>query len=177
MARQNLDGTGNEPWGVVFGKLNSMLTELYSSFAGATDPSVTTLTTSGAATIGGALTASSTAAVTGQVTAGALALDSGTKTASATTGAATLNKDAGVITSEALTTAAGAAYTLTLTNSSIAAADQVFASFANGTNTQGTLSLGTVTPGSGSVVIKVNNIHASEALNGTIKIAFMVLKN
>lgn len=109
------------------------------------------------------------------VVATSLTLGSGTKTAAATGGAATLNKPAGVVTSEALTTAAGAEYTLTLTNSAIAAASVVLVSFANGTNTQGTLALGRVTPGAGSATIRIRNAHASEALNGTIKIAFAVI--
>lgn len=104
-------------------------------------------------------------------------LDAGTKTATAVTGAATLNKMAGVITSESLTTAAAADYTLTLTNSDIAAADQVFASVALGTSTTGIPAVATVTPGAGQVVIVVQNIAASAALNGTIKIAFAVFKN
>ena len=106
-----------------------------------------------------------------------LHLASGTKTVAAVGGAATLDKQAGVVTSESLTTAAGAAYTLTLANATIAAADQVMASLSNGTNTQGELSLERVTPGAGSVVIVVRNRHASDALNGTIKIAFVVFKN
>ena len=110
-------------------------------------------------------------------TVSAFHLDTGTKTASATAGAATLNKMAGVITSEALTTAAGAQYTLTLTNSDIAATDQVFASVQDGTATAGTPAIATVTPGAGQVVIVVQNIHASAALNGTIKISFAVFKN
>jgi hypothetical protein len=101
-----------------------------------------------------------------------ITLDGGTATA--TTGAATLSKQSGVITSEALTTAAGAAYTLTLTNTLVAATSKVFVSFDNGTNSQGTLALGTVTPGSGQVVIVIRNAHASQALNGTIKISFFV---
>lgn len=103
--------------------------------------------------------------------------NSATKTASAVTGAATLNTGAGVITSEALTTGAGATYTLTLTNSVIAAADQVFASAQLGSATTGMPAITTVTPASGSAVIVAQNIHASAALNGTIKIAFVVLKN
>jgi hypothetical protein len=114
---------------------------------------------------------------TTSVTGGTIILDTGTKTATATGGAATLNKSAGVITSEALTTAAAAAYTLTLTNSAIAAADQVFASVANGTNSQGIPVVTRITPGAGSATIEVTNLHGSEALNGTIVIAFMVLKN
>lgn len=106
-----------------------------------------------------------------------LQLDIGTKTASATAGAATLNKDAGVITSEALTTAAGAQYTLTLTDSSIAAGDQVMASVQYGSSTTGTPAVMTVTPGAGQVVIVIQNLHATAVLNGTIRISFMVLKN
>lgn len=106
-----------------------------------------------------------------------LTIDSGTKTATATAGAATLNKNAGVITSESLTTAAGAEWTLTLTNSAIAAADQVFASVQNGTNTTAMPYITTVAPAAGSVVIKVRNGHASVALNGTVKVAFFVVKN
>lgn len=108
---------------------------------------------------------------------GQLVLDTGTKTATATTGAATLDKTSGKITSEALTTAQNAFYTLTLTNSEIAAADMVFASVANGTNTQGTPMVEKITPAAGSVVIRICNKHASaEALNGTIVVSFFVLK-
>lgn len=102
--------------------------------------------------------------------------DFGTQTATATAGAATLNKLAGVITSEALTTAAAAEYTLTVTDSTIAATDIVLASVQNGTNTGGTPVLTTVAPGSGSVVIKVKNDHATVAFNGTIKVSFRVVK-
>jgi hypothetical protein len=108
---------------------------------------------------------------------GAIHLDNGIKTATAVAGAATLNKDAGVITSETLSTIAGASYTLTLTDSSIASADQVFASVQYGTATTGSPDVTLVTPGAGQVVIIIQNIHATAALNGTIKIAFAVFKN
>lgn len=92
-------------------------------------------------------------------------------------GAATLNKMSGKVTSEALTTAQNALYTLTLTNSQIVAADIVAAFIANGTNTQGTPVIVRVTPAAGSVVIIVKNMHdAAQALNGTIVISFIVLK-
>lgn len=113
----------------------------------------------------------------GALSATQLQLDTGVKTATAASGAATLTKMAGVVTSEALTTAAGADYTLTLTNLDIAAADQVFASVSLGSATTGTPAVATVTPGIGQVVIVVQNIHATAALNGTIKIAFAVFKN
>lgn len=103
-------------------------------------------------------------------------LDSGTKTATASAGAATLAKGSGKITTEALTTAGLAAYTLTLTNTKIAAADMVFVSVANSTNTQGIVAVGLTTPGSGAVVITIRNLHATEAFNGTLVISFRVLK-
>ncbi len=125
-----------------------------------TDPSVTTLTTSGLATVASAK------------------LDTGTKTASATAGAATLAKSAGKVTTESLTTAAGADYTLTITaTGKVAAADQVFVSIANGTNTQGVPILRTVTPGANTITIVIRNDHASQALNGTLVVSYMVLKN
>jgi hypothetical protein len=112
-----------------------------------------------------------------QLQVGELLVDDGTKTATASAGAATLHKHSGKITSEALTTAQNAIYTLTLTNNQIAAGDLVFASVADGTNTQGTPMIGQVAPAAGSVVIEVINKHATaEAFNGTIKIAFLVVK-
>lgn len=104
-------------------------------------------------------------------------LDAGTKTVAAVAGAATLAKMAGVVTSEALSTAAGATYALTLTNTNVAAGDQVFASVSLGTATTGMPAVTTTKANAGSVVITVQNLHASAALNGTIKIAFFILKN
>lgn len=106
---------------------------------------------------------------------GALKRKAGTATAAA--GAATLNRGVGVITSESLTTAQNAIYTLTLTNSEVAAGDIVMATVSNGTNTQGTPMIGRVQPADGSVVIQVINKHAtSQAFNGTVKVAFEVIK-
>lgn len=107
---------------------------------------------------------------------GSISAGSGTKTAVATAGAATLDKTSGKITSEALVTAAAATYTLTITNSKIAAADTVFASVAFGTATTGEPSIVTITPGAGSVVIVVKNIHATLAFNGTLVVSFFVVK-
>lgn len=105
-----------------------------------------------------------------------LHLDTGTKTATAVAGAATLNKTSGKITSEALTTAGLADYTLTLTNSKIAAGDIILCSVANGTNTQGTLAMGPQVCGAGSATIIVHNLNASVALNGTVVISYAILK-
>lgn len=99
-----------------------------------------------------------------------------TGTATATAGAATLAKVAGKITSEALTTAAGALYTLTITNTKIEATDIVFASVAYGTSTTGTPVVTRVTPTANSLVIILQNIHASAALNGTVVVSFYAIK-
>ena len=111
------------------------------------------------------------------VTVYGLQVDTGTKTAVATAGAATLNKFAGKVTTEALTTAAAGTYTLTVTNSTIAAADQVYASLANGTNTAGAPAIVRVTPAAGSVAIVVRNLDGAAALNGTLVVSFMSVKN
>ncbi len=97
----------------------------------------------------------------------------GSGTATATAGAATLNNRFRKVTSEALTTAQNGVYTLTITNSAVAADDIVMASVANGTNTQGTPTVTREQPAAGSLVILISNLHASaQALNGTIVVSF-----
>lgn len=101
-----------------------------------------------------------------------IAIGSGTGSSAAVT----VNEVAGIITSEALTTAQNAIYALTLTNSKIDANSLVFASVEDGTNTQGTPMIGQIKPGAGTCLIEVINKHASaEALNGTLKIRFFVV--
>lgn len=101
-------------------------------------------------------------------------LNSGTATATA--GAATLANKAGVVTSESLSTAAGAVYTLTITNTVVAASDLCFASVAYGTSSTGSPAVTRVTPASGSLVVLVQNVHASAALNGTILVSYSCFK-
>lgn len=105
---------------------------------------------------------------------GSINSDSGTATAVA--GAATLSKMAGKVTTEALTTAAQASYTLTLTNTAIAATDLLFVSVANGTNAAGRPVVNLVTPGAGSATILIGNEDAAAAFNGTLVISFLVVK-
>lgn len=152
--------------------LPAAATSLWSSVTGDINFPGLTPTTIDNMTVGGTTPAPGTFS--------ALHLDTGTKTATAvgtTTATATLSKMSGVVTSAALTTAAGGTWVLTLTNSDIAATDQVFASVGNGTSTTGTPMVATVTPAAGSVVVTVQNIHASAALNGTITLSFAVVKN
>lgn len=105
-----------------------------------------------------------------------LRLDEGVKTAVAVAGAATLNKSSGTVTSEALVTATGGVYTLTVTNNTVAAADLVFASVAAGTSTTGVPVVATSKANAGGFVVTVRNADAAP-FNGTIKVSFMVLKN
>jgi hypothetical protein len=105
---------------------------------------------------------------------GSINLDSGTATAAG--GAATLNKMAGVITTEDLTTAAGSNYVLTLTNSVVGPNDIVMVSVDEGTNTAGLPAVAKVNPASTELIVTIRNIHASAAFNGTLRINFVVFK-
>lgn len=81
----------------------------------------------------------------------------------------------GVVTSSSLTTAAGATASISITNAAIAATSKVFVSVSNGTNSAGSPSITTVTPGLGAATVVVQNIHASAALNGTLKLSYYVV--
>lgn len=81
----------------------------------------------------------------------------------------------GETTSSSLTTAAGATASITITNASIVATSKVFAAVKNGTNSAGMPVVTTITPGSGSATVVVQNIHASAALNGTLKLEYFVV--
>lgn len=81
----------------------------------------------------------------------------------------------GVVTSSSLTTAAGATASITITNAAITATSKVFAAVFNGTNAAGSPVITTVTPGLGAATVVVQNIHASAALNGTLKVNYFVV--
>ena len=101
-------------------------------------------------------------------------LDVATGTATSTAAAATINAQTGLITTEALTTAAAATYTFTLTNAAITANSIVLVTVGKGTATAGEPAVHFVTPAAGSCVILIRNDAAVAALNGTIKIGFKV---
>lgn len=141
---------------------------------------VTQVATSGAGISGGPIDTAGTLTVqwnAGTVTAlaGGAAVAGGTLTAqgagsgtqTAAAGAATLNKQNGVITSEALTGAT--TYTLTLSNTTILSTSTVIV---NATDSAGVgVSLTSVAVTNHQVVIAV----AMVALTGTVKIAFAVM--
>lgn len=95
-------------------------------------------------------------------------------TATTTTGAATVNQQSGVLTTPALTTAAGSAYVITLTNSLIATTSVLLTSLMGGTNTVESISVVGIS-GSGTATITLNNIGPTAALNGTVIVGFTVL--
>ena len=102
-------------------------------------------------------------------------LQVGSSTGTASSNAVTINAASGVITTESLTTAAGATQNITLTNDRVAAGDMVFAMVdANGS--AGQPAVANVTLTAGQVVFAVRNLHASNALNAAVKIYFVINK-
>lgn len=101
-------------------------------------------------------------------------LDVTSGTGTSTAAAATVNTQVGVVTTEALVTAAAATYSFTLTNSLIKATSVVLVSVGKGTATTGEPAVHFVTPAAGSAVIAIRNDAAAAALNGTITIGFVV---
>lgn len=95
-------------------------------------------------------------------------------TATAASGKATAHGEGALITTESLSQAAGATYTLTVGNNQIQPNSVVLAVLSNGSNTQGDPTLNTVAVSLGKAVITITNRHASQALNGTLQVAMLV---
>lgn len=81
---------------------------------------------------------------------------------------------AGVITTSALTTAGGASYAITWTNTFIAAGSTILLTLMGGTNTVKNITL-EATAGAGSSTLTIYNNTAATALNGTLIIGYEVL--
>jgi hypothetical protein len=157
MAQKHLDTTGNTHHDLTLAAIEANFNDLYNNPPAGSTPSLTTVTTSSEATLQ------------------SVKLDTGTKTATASAGAATLNKSSGIITTEALTTAAGAAYTLVLTNNQIAAGDLAVVSVdANGST--GTPHVSSAKTTANTLTVVITNIHATVAFNAALKIAFAIFK-
>lgn len=97
------------------------------------------------------------------------------KTSTGAAGAVTSNANAGVITTESLSTAAAGVQAYTLTNSKIKAGSIVLFSVGYGTSTTGLPIIGSVVAAAGSVTFVIKNVDAAAALNGTLKIGFLVI--
>lgn len=104
---------------------------------------------------------------------GAISVDAVAGTSAS--GAITLNCVAFNITTESLTTAAAAEYTLTMTNNRISADSIVLFTVWRWSTTQWTMIAGWATPSAWSTTLVMTNTHASEALNGTLKIKWIIL--
>lgn len=95
-------------------------------------------------------------------------------TATTTGGAATINKQSGVLTTPSLTTASGSAYTITLTNSEIKTTSVILCQIQGGTNTTPGITI-IATPAAGSATILLENSGvAAAALNGTVIVSFVI---
>lgn len=114
------------------------------------------------------LTAANTFTGAGQII---LAKANGTEAANAVTASG----NAGVITTSALTTAGGATYAITWTNTKITATSVVGLTIQGGTNNSTNNITFTVVPGAGSATLTIFNNTAATALNGTLLIGYSVL--
>jgi hypothetical protein len=101
-------------------------------------------------------------------------LDADSGTVTLVSNAGTVSKMAGVITSEALTTAAGASQALTITNTLCASTSIILVTRSGGTSAGGTPIIKAV-PGSGSFVITLDNKHASAAFDGTFILSYLLI--
>lgn len=110
---------------------------------------------------------------------GGLVVPTGTATQeSSITTAVTLNAISGVITTVSATTAGAAVSTFTVNNSLVLSTSRVLAVIENYAGTYATAGLPSIAVGSvsaGSFTITIMNNHASNALSGVLKIAFLVL--
>lgn len=110
-----------------------------------------------------------------QVNVTTLGSEFGTGTASA--GAVTLAAYAGKITTNTSSAAADAAYTLTITNSKVVAADMAFVSVTLSSGTAAAYAVKDVLCGAGTLTIQIVNTHASTAwTNAVFIVSFEVRK-
>lgn len=120
--------------------------------------------TSGAVALGGEMTLAAGTTIN---------LDSSTATLSSN--AATITKYACQVTSEALTTAAGASQAFVITLTGVAATDLAFVTPCGGTNTREHIQYKAICT-SNTITVTVSNIGPTNALNGTVKFNLWVLK-
>jgi hypothetical protein len=93
----------------------------------------------------------------------------------ATGNSVTVNNGSGIVTTAALSTAAGGTQAITIANSRIVAGDAVLATVDPNGST-GTPVVANVAVTAGQAVVTIQNIHASAALNAAVKVYFIVLK-
>lgn len=89
--------------------------------------------------------------------------------------AVTASGNAGVITTSALTTAGGATYAITWTNTKITATSVIGLTIQGGSNNATNNITFTCVPGAGSATLTIYNNTAATALNGTLLLGYSVL--
>jgi hypothetical protein len=114
------------------------------------------------------LTAANTFSGAGQII---LAKANGTEAANAVTASG----NAGVITTSSLTTAGGATYAITWTNTKITATSVIGLTIQGGSNNATNNITFTCVPGSGTATLTIFNNTAATSLNGTLLIGYSVL--
>jgi len=134
------------------------------------------ITLSGNSVIGGTTTQTGVLTFTATPVLGAgTTIDLDSATATLVSNAATLTKYAGVITTEALTTAAGASQAFVLTLTGVAAGDLAFIARCGGTNTRRSFALDAVTT-TDTITVTLYNNEPTNAINGTVKFNLWVLR-
>lgn len=96
-------------------------------------------------------------------------------TATLSSNAATITKYAAQITSESLTTNAGASQAFTITKTGVAATDLIFVQAAGGTNTRQMYRYDAVAT-TNTITVTVYNMEPTNALNGTLIFNVWVVK-
>lgn len=81
----------------------------------------------------------------------------------------------GTVVTDALVTKAGEKHPLSITDASIKATSLVWVSIKNGSNTQGSPVVVSVTPTDGAAIVEIMNLHPKDDLNGTLNVALMVI--
>jgi len=101
----------------------------------------------------------------------------------AVSGAVTVATTKSIITTDKLTLAPGATYTLTVTDSSATVNSRFYITLVDGTNTtelplfekNSAAYIVSVTPASGSIVVVIGNAHPTNNLNGTVVLYAVLL--
>jgi len=114
-------------------------------------------------------------ALAGGTMTGKATLEKGTASDGDSDDSITLHKQSGVVTTKSLNTAAGALYQFTLVNDRIVDADTpVVATVLHGGTCTKMAVVHKVSPGAGSAVVYLLNADAADALDGTVRVAFIV---
>lgn len=131
--------------------------------------------TAGTAAASKAVVLDSSLNVAGVNVAGIARIDLDSATATLSSHAATITKWSAVITTEALTTAAGASQAFVITKTGVAAGDLAFVTRSGGTSAGGTPIFKAVCT-TDTVTVTVDNKHASAALDGTLIFNLIIFK-